>query len=335
MKRLYGCVMLLVGMALIGCVSQPMTQAVAPDLDSVTEAEQVFSSRDELPFPFLILNDSGGSPYVHSPQAAEVMAVEMDELGLWRVVLATSYRYYWDGQLETLDYELVIGGLAEAVVGLGPIEQNEPLGLLTAEVYIVARTLELENFMVRTSGDKPVWFKGYWYSSPQWFIPSRTQWLTFRQAGSMEEAVLDFYRRWADEEDTEAEQHSAVFTIHYAPELDRVSVQTVLDAWPEPALRSTALTMTEMQFYRQSNLFTLQNSLTIPGLDYELVIFWQPGFDEYLWNEYQLGEPLWIYGGIMTLDHQHRRILLLTRDFALSSDRQVVEERRMLIGDRP
>jgi hypothetical protein len=172
------------------------------------------------------------------------------------------------------------------------------------------------------SSKQAVWKNNFWWFSPDWILSTVISVLSYRPVLSLEAAVDDFYQRWAQEH-----QEKVGATLHFFPALDRVRVKFALDEYPEKADRSSSLLLTEGSFYKKTGIFTLQNFVDLPT-EYDVMLYWQNRFDEYLKNEYKLGSPIWLYCNILTLDHDRNLILVCVSEFALTANETIVEERK-------
>lgn len=288
------------------------------------EAGPSAQSPEELPFPLYTYAKAVEGSALLSPVDGYLRYEERDELGLSRAIIETSQEYYLDGKKLKMSYELAIGGLSSVDAEEGPIQAGDRVGTMSATPYISSRSAELDPFMLRQADSAPASYKGLWWFAPAWLLPNSMQWLSFRQVPSLEAAIEDFYRRWADEEVENPEELSV--TIHHFPDLDRIRVRFTLDSYPVAAQATQALLLTERNFYGRPGIFTLQNFLDLDA-EFDAMIYWQKGFDGFLKDEYELGSPLWLYCSIFTLDHENGLIVVCVRDFSLVSDEEVIATR--------
>lgn len=299
---------LLSSILLVSCVS---TQGAKPGTGAPSS-----QAKD---IPVLTLGEAAEGSDIQSPVEGIVIGSKAGPDGLYSVTIASKLEYFWKNATATVTYELVLGGLSSVSPGLGAVKVGAAVGKASAKPFITSRCGELDPFMVRMSPE-PVYSEGYWYFSPNWLLPGRTQWLTFRRVNSFKDAVVDFYRRWRGED---AEHGDA--TIHYFPNLDRIEAPIVLSALPGPASPNAALAFTEDYFYKKRGVFALESLIDLPG-GYDAILYWQPGFDTYLADEYKLGAKLWIYCSIYTLDHANKRIVVCVRDFSLKPNDETVRQ---------
>lgn len=276
----------------------------------------------EILFPYLLLTNPVEGSEIMTPVTGELTYIEQGNDGLFRAIIKVKYNYYYGNQIIETEYEAVLGGLLSVTAIPGNVKAGDIIGTMSIKPYLSSRVKKIDPFVVRSSIGKGRKYEGYWWFTPDWLLPHVTQSMTFRPVESLEDAIDDFYFRWAEEgispEGT---------TIHYYPEFDRIRVPYVLNTYPkEIPNRTQALAYTEMRFYRNPGLFTLE--YLIPREDkYNATLYWQRNFDEYLRSEYKLGDVLWLYCSIYTLDHYEQNIIICVRDFSLIPDEEIIKYR--------
>ncbi|MBN1241378.1 MAG: hypothetical protein JXA15_01575 [Spirochaetales bacterium] len=282
---------------------------------------------DDLPFTVLSWNSPVPGTQVQCPATGTIVAIETDEFGLSRVAIAVEQPYYWADGERVCNYELLVGGLDSVALELGPVEAGAVIGAMGETPYLAARSETLDPWLVRSTDELPQDYLGAWWFRPDWLLGRDTTFLSYRPVPSLPAHIEDFYRRWADEGET-----GEGFTLHYFPALDRIRAPFALDAYPVPTGGGGAKAMTELQFYRGSGAFTHESPIDLPG-DYDATLYWPEGFESYLAGEYEIGQPIWLYASVITLDHINRRILVFVHDFQLADDEAVVADRLMIIRE--
>jgi hypothetical protein len=305
--RAFPAVFLLASLLLISCVS---TQGARPEAGAPASSDK--------DIPVLTLNDSTEGAGIQSPAEGRLLGSKAGPDGLYSATIACKIDYFWKDAAASVAYELVFGGLSSVSPDLGAVKVGAEIGKASAKPYVTARCAALDPFLIRMS-PAPVFSEGYWYFAPNWLLPDRTQWLTFRRVNSFKAAVEDFYRRWRDE----GAGHGDA-TIHYFPNLDRIEAPIELASLPTPAEANSALAFTEDYFYKKKGVYSLESRIDLPG-DYDAILYWQDGFDKYLADEYKLGSKLWIYCSIFTLDHANKRIIVCVRDFSLKPNDETIK----------
>ncbi len=296
----------------------PVAPAAAPALDGPS-----FVPADVAGIPFLTYQSAAAGSPLYSPVSGQVVAEKLEGGDERSILIRSRQAYYLGGKEAVSEYELLVKNLKYEVKP-ETVEREAAIGVIAATTRLAARSRALDPYMLRNTTAKPVFKDGFWYFFPAWLDPSRFQALSFRQVDSFEAAVADFYERWAREDEKDDQSFA---TIHYFPELDRIRVKIKLDAYPVPANRTQALGMTELNFYRNPGLFVSESRFPMGG-KYVPIMYWQKGFKEYLEKEYVLGNEVYVYCSVYTLDHVNKAIVVCVRDFALKSDEDVIAERR-------
>lgn len=270
--------------------------------------------------------DTDKNASILSDVNGRIKSIQKNENGRYDVSIQTSRQSYLNDRIETDVFELFYGNLSRIEAGLAleqDVQVGAQIGIANSGSYVTARSRTPLSFMVRLSERQPVKHDGYWYFSPDWMFPNKTDFLSFRPVKSLEESLKDFYRRWEIEK-----EEKKGFTVHYHPELDRIRFAWKLNQYPKALTEIASLSFTENQFYFRTNLFVLENrleELKISG--YTPIIYWQSGFDKHLREEYVLKNTLYVYASIYTIDHANKLILICARDFALSPDEKVIADR--------
>jgi hypothetical protein len=277
----------------------------------------------QLPYPALFWQDPVPGQTFYSETDGLITAVETEPDGRFRVVVASELSYFSSDGVRNEGYELVMGGLGSVNAEPGPVKRGDAIGTFSDRVYISARTASLNDYLLRMSGSH-AFHDGHWYALPNWFIPSYTQWLSFRPVDDFQSAAADFLSRWRREDDIS----DSGFTIHYFPEYDRIRVPFVLEEYPQLIAPRESITVTEQQLLGHSGLIASAVPVALEDEEYDALLLWQGGFIEYLRDEYTLGETTWLYLSLYTIDHDRKQVLAFVRDFAPYPDEEIIEERR-------
>lgn len=279
---------------------------------------------DQLPFPSL-MNVNKQQFVVQSMIKGTVIDISNCELGMLQIVISTKYTYYYKGNTVSLEYFLVFGGMEELYKNMGDeVDLGENLGLASTDSYLTAYSNNLDDFMLRMTEDKAVNYNNLWYFTPNWLISRGTAWLTFKPVNSFKTALDGYYNRVI----LEGKNSSGTQIFHYEP-FDRIRFKTKLDTYPVVANTGSSIKEIEEKYYRDQEVFVLESEYKEYKVnDYSVKIYWQNKFDEYLINEYQLGDELYIYGSIYAFDHDKKEILICVRDFSLQSDEEIIAQKR-------
>ena len=290
--------------------------------DDSLQAEPQPGTWDDLPFPFLGAN--GGTAFeLRAFLSGEVTEVTDDSLGFRLVAVKTDLSYLYQGR-RSVEFEYIFGGLESVDVEAGDrIVSGVLIGRASAMSYMSARAATVDPYMLRMTQNKPLYYNGAWYFSPDWIIPDTTAWLSFRAAPSFRYSMMEYYHRLMG-----GGESSEGVILRNQYDLDRIRAKLVLESYPEPISDNSTVRLIEQRFFSGRSLYVLRSSfddMTVEG--YTPVLLWQHDFDTYLESEYTLGEDIYVYGSICAIDHVNREILVGVRDFSLKSDETIVNER--------
>lgn len=239
------------------------------------------------------------------------------------VLFEVNQNYYWESELKTCTYELIITNIKN-FTEVETVQYGEEIGLITEDSVLIARSKETDPYLVRLTQVQIIKHKDYYYFQPSWFTNPSTTTLDYRAIPSLEDHANDFYNRWLSECDEEIENRKMVSIFNWS-EVDSVRVKIVLNEYPEPIQSSTALGLAQ-SYYFGRNILAFQTPY-ICEATYTPYLYWQIGFDEYLKNEYKLGDDIYIYCTFLALDHDNKRIIINVRDFNNRPDEEIYEER--------
>jgi hypothetical protein len=285
----------------------------------------VFSQNSEFPrnfddLPCYGYSDASVDQDLISPVSGEIVDVETND-NLSIISIECSHDYYLNGSKQIVTYEILISGIID-FVNIKNVEEGAIIGKVSFDTKIVSRSKILDPYMIRLTSVAPFKLDSFYYYAPSWLIPTNTSYLSFRQVDSLEDAVIDFYNRWNNEEEEKADKGA---TLHHFPEYDRIRVKIKLEEYPSQLVPNTGLGLTVMTYYGNAQ-FVYENKIE-SNCKYKPVIYWQKGFLDYLKDEYTLGNDIYIYCSIFALDHDVRKIVICARDFTLKSDEEIIKER--------
>lgn len=319
-------VLILATFYLLSCTTTQNTKS-PEDIESgepVKVEETTPITSDQLPFPSL-MNVNKQQFIAQSMVNGEVIETSTDPLGMLQVVILTEYTYYFQGEVITLQYYLVFGGMEELYKNRGDkISMGDELGLASIDSYLTSYADNLDSFMLRMTEDRVVKHNNNWYFTPNWLVSRGTAWLTFKPVNSFKTALDGYFNRVM----LDGINSSGTQVVYNEP-WDRIRFKITLDEYPSLSSRNEAIESVEQNFYRGQKIFVLENLYKEYSVnDYRVIIYWQSGFETYLQNEYTLGDDLYVYGSIYALDHDKKEILVCTRDFSLLSDEEIVTNKR-------
>lgn len=300
------------------CATSPPSDT-PPAADEPVQPQSIWEQA-----PHLFSTGLGAGDEVRAPFGGQVVSVEPDGPSSELVAIAAVQEYYLAGQRRSTTYELVIGGLEAGVEPGVIVERGAAIGTAVGQVTFAARAETLDPWLVRTSSDSG-FVDGAWWFQPNWLDPTHPQLLTFRQIDSILPIIDELI---ADAESSDA---SGV-VLTYRPQHDRIRFPLALDAYPDPLVRTPTLDAIEMQYYRQAGVFQFSQVGLSRG-EWDVVLYWQGGFEAYLDDEYTLGEPIWLYGGVMGVDVGRKEIIVFLRDFALEPDEEIIARRTLRLQE--
>ena len=315
-----------------GCATteQPVTEELPTIAEETVSLETAFvQAGPDLPpyppFPAYPLNPTGApEPLDSFLDESTLVSVQEDPWGGYVALLETSLNYYWEGKRVSTTYQIVFGGLDEVIAQPGPLAPGQELGIMGPNAYLTARTPSLDRSMVRSTEMYPLFFQDYWYFQPNWLEPNRMDHLLFRQNPNVLDATEDYYNRVALG-DQAINGPGENFTLAHDPDQDMIRFILVIDELPVPADLTDALYETQMYYFGNPSVFTLQN--IVQGNEYSVALYWLDGFDEYLAYEVDPGEPVWVYAYTYTMNHEENQVMVFVRDFSPFSDEEVIDFR--------
>lgn len=287
-------------------------------------ASNGFSQSSALPFPHLV--NSSGQPFpAYSFSEGKIKEVSEDEFHQQKVIMEVEQEYYFNRSLETVVFDLIIGGLDKVSVNPGDyIAHGDLLGNASPDSYVTISCEDLNDYLIRMSDRKPMRFKDRWYFHPQWAATGDTRWMSYRPVEDFYETVKDYYGRWR-ENNTPREGAE----VQYYKEFDRIRTRIRLKGYPFEAQRDDAIKLVESEFYNGETVFVLDmlyDEFTVD--EYKITFYWQRDFDKYLINQKALLEEIYIYANLFAIDHNDREILVCISDFSFNSDEEIIKSRR-------
>ncbi|MBP5358389.1 MAG: hypothetical protein J6Y69_04295 [Treponema sp.] len=239
------------------------------------------------------------------------------------IVISCTHYYYWKGNEEKCDYEMIIYNIKNYKKA-SEIKEGDVLGEIADDSVLLGRCKTADPYLVLGSSYPAIKYDGLYYLQPGWIVQV-TDTLSYRQVESFDDCVEDYYARWeADLEDsaTNEVRYNSLFTY---TEFDSICFKTKLDELPGPLNSYGTLYLTSASYFGRN----IWESFTVVKSDFKYtpVMCWQTNFRSYLEDEYELGTDIYIYGTFLALDHTEKRIIFNVRDFSTRSDETRYEER--------
>lgn len=178
-------------------------------------------------------------------------------------------KYYYDGQTREVTFEIVYFGIepkyyAERSV----IMSSDVIGTACGDsVGVVLRSENLEPYLISVSNTKPDYLDGHWYYYPGIMDSRNVKWLDFFPPEDSAEELKELYDH-ATEVYSETLGHTFGFLFQNLYE-------TTLPVYP----------------------FLLEDGSSVLGIDYmgcPMLLYFQPGFYDYLQDEYTPGDKIYL-----------------------------------------
>ncbi len=184
--------------------------------------------------------------------------------------------------------------------GLSEAKPGDQIGLSSGEeVQLFARSKELDPYLVACSAVKPFKWDGSWYYFPGMYVSSVMKWLSF------EPANLANFKAMHDHATEEENRFGFTYFVWWS------LLETTLDEYP-------ALVKDDKEG---------RSEQVILFGDMPLKLSYQPGFLDYLLDEYTLGEKIYLYLQITGISGSTGEFQGYVRDFSLVPPEVIVDER--------
>jgi hypothetical protein len=229
------------------------------------------------------------------------------------------FEYYFDGKRRHFTLYSILANLAEVHVSdIGQeLNAGDVLGSLgathtlfsTDDLVFCLYASELNLYFSYLTGTKPHWSVGYYWYSPNKLFFSEKKPFDYFQFYEIElpKGLFSFHNRLLQE--NRSSKNTLYFFNHIRFPLTLPEQPQSRDGQWDDLLSESRLT-TEIEI---RSLYTHFNDIQLES--FRLIIFWQQGFDNYLLNEYRVGEELHIYGYLFAYDDADNSFYFLARDF--------------------
>lgn len=176
-------------------------------------------------------------------------------------------KYYYDGQIREITFEIIYSNIEPKYYAeYSVIMSNDVIGTACGDsAGVVLRSERLEPYLISISNAKPDYMGGLWYYYPGIMDSSEVKWLDFTPPNEKE--LKELY-----EHATEVYNETLGATFGF---LFQDLYETTLPVYP----------------------FLQDNGSSVLGIDYfgcHMLLYFQPGFYEYLQNEYTLGDKIYL-----------------------------------------
>ncbi|MCQ2577817.1 MAG: hypothetical protein MJ176_04720 [Treponema sp.] len=178
-------------------------------------------------------------------------------------------KYYYDGQIREITFEIVYFNIEPKYYAERSVIMNsDVIGTACGDsAGVVLRSENLEPYLLSVSNTKPNYIDGHWYYYPGIMDSSEVKWLDFYPPEDSAEELKELY-----DHATEVYQETLGHTFGF---LFQNLYETTLPVYP----------------------FLQEDGSSVLGIDYmgcPMLLYFQPGFYEYLQNEYTLGDKIYL-----------------------------------------
>ncbi len=239
--------------------------------------------------------------------------------------------YFFEGEERVGRYEVIYSGVKvydHIIVSsrLSPaIEPGTPIGTATAdEPFVVIRSSNLDPHLVATSEMLPTRYNGFWYFTPESLTPTSMKWLYFEPIESKDEkfTLMPYMGLTLKELAEDTEGKTEIYTIPS----QQIMIEAVLDEYPQEFNYESLDKIRPLSKGLIMNTFrNCTTETTVTFDDINLQLFFQTGFDEYLLDEYTLGEPLYLF--INLKFSANGELLCYVRDFGFEIGEEIVKRK--------
>lgn len=232
-------------------------------------------------------------------------------------VLETSTPYYFDGKECTSKYQVIYYDITQTAKKGEKIQKGDKLGTANTSIAkIIVRSTELDPYLVSVSNVMPVQYEGYFYFYPGMLLYTTMKYLIY-------EPVNIDNVKWMYDHTTNP---NTTTDDDWAPGLSvfnwKILVETTLSEYPS---------ILNEEVYFENILFESQMIIEYEGMKFSLGFY--KGFRDYLLDEYKLGDKIYLYLDIDSIDAFDKTFNCYVRDFSLESPTEIVKKDIKLIKE--
>lgn len=231
-------------------------------------------------------------------------------------VIKVTDEYYYEGKKCTSEYELIYFNMNVTAKKGAEIKSGEELGTATEDtIKILARTTTIDPYLVSVSNTLPVKVNGYYYYFPGMLTNNTMKYLIY------EPLNLDNVK-WMYEHTTNPESDedwTPGVSIFYW----KLLMETELSAYPKK--------LTKASSFRGVGI---ESSMEIEYEGMKFSLGFQEGFLDYLLDEYKLGDKIYLYIDVDSVDAFSKTFNCYVRDFSLISPTEIIQQRIDIVKER-
>ncbi len=278
---------------------------------------------------------------VKLPLAGRLVQIGNDGLppsfGPDTLVFNVTHQYWLDGGAQAFgNYQLIMSGVQpdselQSVSSSTLINQGTVIGIATespVQVNLRCRTIDL--FLCDAAQNIPELVNGWYYFGVGMLMSGSPKFLNYQPVTSAADEI-QFYD-YPESLDAMSQQCRSRYeeknqgdVVSRYPDF-QICLETTLDRYPSTDLRlSTAISPSErLILTRTYSGCPYYLSIDFDGIPVQL--FFQQGFDQYLAEEYTLGDPIWLY--LQVNEFINGELIGYVRDFTLNSPMETVLQRQ-------
>lgn len=310
---------------LTGCASKPAAPAAssADITRTMGQLNVAYGASVKLPLDGrLVQIGNAGLPPVFGPDT---------------LVFNVTHQYWLDGGKQAFgNYQLILSGVQpipalQSVSGSTVIEKGTVIGTATespVQVNLRCRTIDL--FLCDSAQNIPELVNGWYYFGVGMLMSGSPKFLNYQPVTSAKDEIpfWDFpesLEQMSQRGRSEYEAKAKGEVVSRYPDF-QICFETTLDRYPSTDLRlSTNVSPAErLMLARTYSNCPYYLSVDFDGVPMQL--FFQDGFDQYLKDEYTLGDPIWLY--LQVSEFINGELIGYVRDFTLKSPVETVLERQ-------
>ena len=255
------------------------------------------------------------------------------------IIITFPNTYYYDGQKQIVEYQLIISGVkvfdSYKNAGNRQIKEEDVIGTATASpVTLNIRCKDFDPYLIDVSAVPPELELGWYYFGIDMFLPTSSKLLDFQPIFSKTDEIdfwdypdtLENLYTQAVERDTEDRQ------VHFSSfPMFQICLSTELSTYPQTAdfftgSPSPAVGLIVKKYFSNCPYMIQHNFDGIP-----LRLYFQNGFDQYLKEEYTIGNKIYLYTSVIFV--LNGEFYCYVRDFTLETPKDTVLEKMQKARD--
>ncbi len=246
------------------------------------------------------------------------------------IIITFPNTYYYDGRKQSVEYQLIISGVqvfdSYKNAENRQIKKEEVIGTaVSSPVVLNIRCKEFDPYLIDVSAVPPEFEQDWYYFGIEMFLPTSSKLLDYQPiAGKTDEidfwdypdSLENLYRQATERGDEERRVLFSSFPIF------QVCIPTELPTYPQTTdlasgSPSPASGLIVRKYFSNCPYMIQHNFDGIP-----LRLYFQNGFDQYLKEEYRLGNKIYLYVSVIFI--LNGKFYCYVRDFTLETPKDTV-----------